>query len=94
MLEIKDWFMRKQFSGYDIKVLRVLEETEKAIFADLYNSDKEEFFTGWLPKSVLETWDGTDVTEEIEKLKGRELLDKYLKELDEANGINEEDLPF
>lgn len=94
MLEIKDWFMRKQFNGYDIAVLRVLKETEKAIFADLYNSDTEKFFTGWLPKSVLETWDGTDLTQAIEKLKSREYLDKFLKDTNEANGINEEDLPF
>ena len=54
---------------------------------------QKNFFTSWLPKSVLETY-GTDLVEEIEKLKGRERLDKFLKDMDEANGINEEDLPF
>ena len=96
MLEIKEWFIEKNFGHcYDFRIIRVIRETEKAIFVDLYNTDTEEFSQSWLPKSVLEVFASSlTLSEEIEKLKDRELLDKFMKELDEAHGINEEDLPF
>lgn len=94
MLEINDWFMNKQFNGYDMTIVRVLKETQKAIFCDLYNSDKEEFITSWLPKSVINCYGAKSKAEEIQALKDDKLLDKFMHKLRVDNGINEDDLPF
>lgn len=95
MLEIADWFMNKQFAGYDITIVRVLKETDKAIFCDLYNSDKEEFTTSWLPKSVINCY-GTTKTkaEEIQEFKSNKRLEEFMHQLHIGNDIVEEDLPF
>jgi len=95
MLEIADWFIKKQFNHcYDLTIVRVLKETDKAIFCDLYNSDTEEFITSWLPKSVITAFDTKSKAEEIQALKDDKLLDKFMHKLRADNGINEDDLPF
>ncbi len=95
MLEIAEWFIRKQFNhDYDLTIIRVLKETEKAVFCDLYNSDTEEFSTSWLPKSVINYYGSKTKDEEIQDLKDNKRLDEFMHKLYVDNGIDEEDLPF